>query len=282
MDKMDKKSKCILIGGGFMIFTIIIVTTLITLIVPRVLNPPIQKLLTTTGLLNELTDNNLTNEWNIFNKTYALIKPLNSKVIRVIYPKNSYNPSGSVLGGFNFYAQPIDLFNKARFQYKVFFKTRFNWVKGGKLPGLWIGERGANGGTNITDGASVRMMWRRNGEAEVYIYAQKQLTEFYQLPGYVGNNDYGVSLWRGLLNFKTNQWNNVTIYIENNTGENYNGLLRVSVNNTTFEYNKICWTLGGLPIGGLMMQSFFGGSDSTWATPVAQEVLFRDFVVANY
>ncbi len=34
-------------------------------------------------------------------------------------------------------------------------------------------------------------------------------------------------------------------------------------------------------INGLMMHTFFGGNDITWATPVEQSIMFKDFQTSN-
>lgn len=59
---------------------------------------------------------------------------------------------------------------RALLTYEVAFSSQFDWVKGGKLPGLWAG--GKNGsvcsGGSESDGAcfSARLMWRANGTGE--------------------------------------------------------------------------------------------------------------------
>ena len=60
-------------------------------------------------------------------------------VLRVEYPKGSFKPSARPVGGTGFYAQPINLKNATfvSFSYQVFFPENFNFVRGGKLPGLY-------------------------------------------------------------------------------------------------------------------------------------------------
>ena len=62
----------------------------------------------------------------------------------------------------------------------VYFDPHFQWVKGGKLPGIAGGPTGCGGGVNAqSEGCwSVRIMWRRNGDGEAYIYVpEKMVTE---------------------------------------------------------------------------------------------------------
>ena len=57
------------------------------------------------------------------------------------YPKGSYNFDNSPQGGFSFYApgpSSVDLTTakEATFGYNIYFPSGFDFVKGGKLPGL--------------------------------------------------------------------------------------------------------------------------------------------------
>ena len=61
--------------------------------------------------------------------------------LKAHYPKGSYKPSVDPCGGVSFYAPgpaSVDLTTakEALFSYSVYFPEGFNFVKGGKLPGL--------------------------------------------------------------------------------------------------------------------------------------------------
>ena len=60
----------------------------------------------------------------------------------------------------------------------VYFDPHFEWVKGGKLPGIAGGPTGCGGGVNAQSRGcwSVRIMWRRNGDGEAYIYVPEGMT----------------------------------------------------------------------------------------------------------
>jgi hypothetical protein len=92
-------------------------------------------------------------------------------VLQATYPQGSYSHE---TGGSQFY----NLWNTtdgSKFQtmmvsYEVAFDTGFDWVKGGKLPGLRgsLNSNGCSGG-NEPDGKdcfSTRVMWRKNGAGE--------------------------------------------------------------------------------------------------------------------
>lgn len=75
-------------------------------------------------------------------------------VLKVIYPRGSYSPSHAPRGGTDFYAAPtfsrtseieekftsLRNANNVTLSYSVFFPATFDFVKGGKLPGLYGGH----------------------------------------------------------------------------------------------------------------------------------------------
>ncbi|KAG0341954.1 hypothetical protein BG004_005842 [Podila humilis] len=109
------------------------------------------------------------------------------RILRSLYPANSYarskNPHSS------FVSQPLP--NKAfggaqsryiRLEYQMLFQPGFDWVKGGKLPGILSGSEGdagcktgCSGGGTAENCFSTRMMWRADGEGELYLYAAKSV-----------------------------------------------------------------------------------------------------------
>lgn len=78
--------------------------------------------------------------------------PINSNgsttVLKVKYPAGSYAPvatkngNGGVAGGAEFYTEPFDntMYNTALLSYDIAFDNSFDFVKGGKLPGLYGGK----------------------------------------------------------------------------------------------------------------------------------------------
>src|SRR6266702_892301 len=92
-------------------------------------------------------------------------------MLQVFYPEGSINPARRPQGGSQFYAAPLDLRNarSVTFTYSVFFPSDFDWVKGGKLPGLYGGRTGCSGGDAADDCFSTRLMWRTRGAGELYL-----------------------------------------------------------------------------------------------------------------
>lgn len=92
-------------------------------------------------------------------------------MLQLMYPVNSINPGNSPVGGADFYATPlpIDTASNVTLSYSVFFPSNFDWVEGGKLPGLYGGHMTCSGGDNATTCFSTRMMWRSGGAGELYL-----------------------------------------------------------------------------------------------------------------
>lgn len=113
-----------------------------------------------------------------------------SSMLQLFYPKDSVNPARRPQGGSEFYAKPLDISkaNSVTLEYKVFFPGDFDWVKGGKLPGLYGGHTRCSGGNPALDCFSTRLMWRAGGAGELYLVRMaspslpaRVLTRFYVL-----------------------------------------------------------------------------------------------------
>jgi hypothetical protein len=94
-----------------------------------------------------------------------------SAMLQLFYPKDSVNPARWPQGGSEFYAAPLDISKASNvtLEYKVFFPSDFEWVKGGKLPGLYGGHARCSGGDPALGCFSTRMMWRAGGAGELYL-----------------------------------------------------------------------------------------------------------------
>lgn len=71
---------------------------------------------------------------------------------------------------------PIGRHEAVELSYTVRFSSDFEFVKGGKLPGLCGGPENVSGGrrANGQNGFSARLMWRREGRGEAYLYHKNQ------------------------------------------------------------------------------------------------------------
>lgn len=259
-------------------------------------------------LISSLTNNN--SVWNIARIIFGqklenhkiinsldnpLFNTFNESILQVFYPKGSYSPSKTPVGGIGFYSSPKEIFmtNEVIFKYDVYFDPSFQPNLGGKLPGLFIGNGTSR--SNFTSAAggvhslasSCRIAWRANLYAEAYVYlpdTQLQHPDYYNIPNFVENKIYGDSLWRGLFKFEKNKWNTVSIRLKTNTitdnKPNYDGLLQIKINNITNTFNKMIWRVNeNYNISAIIFETFFGGSTINTATPVDTWTYFKNIQI---
>lgn len=216
------------------------------------------------------------------------------------YPQGSYTFTHDPMGGFSFYAKgpsDVDLSTalEATFGYSVFFEDGFDYQLGGKLLGFYGGDSdevavSCSGGRRDTRCWSTRLMWRTEGQGELYTYLPSA-----ENPGFEANNKlcsvapksecnptYGASVGRGAFNFKSGQWNTVSQRVRLNDVGQSNGELQLFFN------GQSVINVSGLKFRssaegrfrGIQAQTFFGGSKPEYASPKAQDTWFSDFSVA--
>ncbi|GAA5978572.1 hypothetical protein JCM10908_004409 [Rhodotorula pacifica] len=156
--------------------------------------------------------------------------------LQVASPKGSRNPSAKPVGGMGFYSSKLDIAaaHNVSFSYSVFFPTDFDFVKGGKLPGLYGGAKACSGGSAAQSCWSARLMFRTNGMGELYLYAprEKQVDALCTLgPLSFCNSVYGMSIGRGSWTFKRGEWSNIRQDIWLNTPGKPDGGFNIWVNN---------------------------------------------------
>jgi hypothetical protein len=195
-------------------------------------------------------------------------------VLRVAYPAGSVSPSatrefGSPEGGMQvflpFTTGPVE---EAHLRYWVRFPAGFEFVKGGKLPGLYGGTEVSGGEEpDGTDGFSTRLMWRTDGDGEVYLYA----------PG-----ESGTSLGRGDWTWQRDVWLCVEQQVVLDRPDAEDGSVTVWVDGEQvfsddgMEYR----TVADLRIDGIFFSTFYGGADPSWAPSEDQHADFAGFAVS--
>ncbi len=207
-------------------------------------------------------------------KCVSIAKHEGKDVLHVKFPKGSAAPHGDIKGGFVAY-HPCSGFpaQSATISFSVYFDNSFQWNKGGKLPwGFYMGDRGASGGRHTESGGTVRLMWRRDGAAEAYLYFPKdtkQSDELDKEPGVVKDASFGMSLWRSSFTFAKGKYNKISMRLGLNDPGKQNGSLSLTINGKSQTFDKFMWRKdGNMQITGLMGAAFFGGNDKTWASPV--------------
>ncbi|MDG2424474.1 MAG: hypothetical protein P8M22_10890 [Phycisphaerales bacterium] len=193
--------------------------------------------------------------------------------LAVLYPEGEYGTSAT---GAQWKLLFEDSHDCVHLSYRLQFMSPFDFVKGGKLPGLIGGEGNTGGGIpDGTDGWSARMMWRTDGDIVQYVYHPDQ------------PETYGEDMpWESdgqQLQFIPGQWYEVIHEIQMNTP----GLNDGSIT---------CWLDGELvleradmrfrdvddfAIDGMYFSTFFGGGSSSWSTTKDESILFDDFVIES-
>lgn len=194
-------------------------------------------------------------------------------MLRVRYPEDSINfgsaDDDTPLGGAAFYA-PFATAEALCLHYRVRFEEDFEFNKGGKLPGLYAGEA-PSGGEKVSgdDGWSIRLMWRKEGEGELYEYI------------YNKKGKYGLSAGRGSFTFPRGRWVEVDLEVVVNDPGERNGQARLWIDGRpVIEQHDIVYATEDEDEpqeAGLMFSTFFGGSGRSWASPQDQHVDFADF-----
>ena len=214
--------------------------------------------------------------------------------ILVTYAKGEFAASG----GANFRVVPESIFPCASvaLEYKVYFPEGFDFVKGGKLPGIWGGEPGASGGDWNANGWSFRVMFREGGQAVAYVYMATDQGKYdgdekcplvkNQGRGFDAiahhTNGAGIDLWRDQgLKLVVGRWNSIALKASVNSPGQANGLVELTVNGKTKSFDKIQWFEKTKKINGMMFTSWFGGGSEDYAPRKTQKATFKDFVLTK-
>ncbi|KAM0787205.1 hypothetical protein ACM66B_006444 [Microbotryomycetes sp. NB124-2] len=202
-----------------------------------------------------------------------------TQALRVEYPAGTK-------GGVQFWMQPDELIGAqtAVLSYTVI--TPPNWVpvKGGKLPGLYGGERRneCSGGERSASCFSARLMWRASGFGEVYGYMPIYERLCAQSDVECGNDVYGISLSRGAWQFQPHSATRVTQLVSLNLPGYANGLLLVYVNDTlVLAQTGLIWRIADVNISHIVFSTFYGGSGKEYLPAKDQHLLFTDFKVGT-
>ena len=193
----------------------------------------------------------------------------------VRYPAGSTAPAvrSRPLGGAGFFsvAGLGSGTNAACLRYLVRFPKNFQFVLGGKLPGLYGGDSPPSGGARPKhdDGFTVRLMWRKDGQGELYLYSPNMKPTSRN-----GGMQIGTGNWR----FKRGKWTTIEIEtILNAPGQTdgkthvwINGHLVLAVKDIQFRDTT------EIDIGGFMFSTFFGGKSGRFAPSTSQRLYFAD------
>ena len=203
---------------------------------------------------------------------------LERRSLRVKYPKGTFSSGGGLQSLTDFGKLGLEPRESIYLRYYVRFEPGFDFVKGGKLPGL-AGGKGNTGGhkPSGTDGWSARAMWRADGKIVQYVYHPGQ-------PGDYGE-DFEWNFGGCPRFFKPGRWYCLETYVQMNTPGKKDGVIRSWLDGEmALEIIHLRFRdVDSIKIDKLYFETFFGGGDASWATPRDQFAYFDDFVLAeNY
>lgn len=201
--------------------------------------------------------------------------PFDERFLRTTMPAGTSSGS-DVEGGTGWEADTLlgQGVTHAALRYRVRFQPGFDFVKGGKLPGLYGGDS-PSGGAATDNGFTTRMMWRTDGQGELYAYMMNK------------THSMGDSIGRGMFNFTPGIWHTIEQEVILNTVDSSNGdVYPDGVVRIWFDGQPIFEVTGmifrddlNVTIDGIMSTIFFGGSSEEWRTPVDQYIETGDFKI---
>ncbi len=157
--------------------------------------------------------------------------------------------------------------------YQVWFESDWQWVKGGKLPGLVGGSHTSGCRDIVPDGWSARFMWHENGGGHFYYYHQDRVS------GCGDSKDFSNG-----LTFKKSVWNRITEHVVVNTPGQSNGSAQAWLNGAKVtDMTGIKWR-GNVAatvamVDQVSLQTFYGGSTSDWSPTSTTHSKFSVLVV---
>jgi hypothetical protein len=190
-----------------------------------------------------------------------LIRDNGDGTITTCYPAGSSGPGTQAK--LLLAAGPLD---GATLTYQVRFPVGFQFVLGGKLPGL-CGGQCWTGSHNGPGGWTTRFMWRTNGVGEVLLSDATTTMS-------------GLSLGRGSWTFLADdQWHTLSQTIHLNTPGLADGTIDVSYNGVhVAQFTGITFrTDATTRIDGLMFCTFYGGGGPSWAPSVITHIDYEAF-----
>ncbi|KAF9059862.1 hypothetical protein BDP27DRAFT_1385655 [Rhodocollybia butyracea] len=199
----------------------------------------------------------------------------------------SGSDSGSPLMRRRILRAPLNL-SRARtvlLSYSIFFPATFDFVKGGKLPGMYGGHEGCSGGNKAEDCFSTRLMWREGGAGELYLYAPKnqQTASLCSDSQSVCDAAWGLSIGRGSFTFNRGEWTRVRQIVRLNTPGVPDGGFELWVEGRrVIQRGDVYYRGTGTGSSGSGSTTtpgvtFFGGHEKEWASPRDQYVWFKGF-----
>ena len=244
-----------------------------------------------TDVISTLNLNLLTKGGGTWNTTNVNMKKStvttfdDKRCIKAVYDKNSGTSANPGIGGFSFSAIPDGMNKHAiTFSWKVYYPKGFDFARGGKFGGPFVGYGAASGYQHSRTGASNRVMFQENGGVIDYIYPPEDLKQ--KIPGLV-DEGHGIGFFEDDFKnaLKYDSWNTIEIGTKMNTFDKngvpqMNGESYLVVNGKKKVLKGINWSRSpDLLISSFVANTFFGGP---LPSPKNQFCYFTDFQMKKY
>jgi hypothetical protein len=188
-----------------------------------------------------------------------------------IFPSGIF---GNETSGYSFGARLAPSDSKF-ISYEVKFPAEFDFVRGGKLPGL-CGGKNASGGIVATgyNGFSARMMWRKDGRVVSYVYHVDQKTQY-------GDDFQWINSRKEALFFTKDRWHSIKFRVTLNNFGQKNGSIQgyFDGNLALIKTNLNFRATDAIQIDRLCFNTFFGGDDPTWAPKKDERLWIRNLKI---
>jgi len=198
------------------------------------------------------------------------------RALRVTYPQGEIGGDS----GFQFLSRfshlKLEARDEAWVRYYIRFDSDFDFVKGGKLPGLCGGEANTGGHpSNGKDGWSARLMWRPGGKVVQYVYYPEQKSIY--------GDDFEWKIDGKNVHFVPGKWALVESRVKLNTPGQHDGEIQSWFNGkealhvTGLRFRDI----PDLKIDVFYFSTFFGGGDKSWAAKKLEHAEFSGFAIGD-
>jgi hypothetical protein len=183
-----------------------------------------------------------------------LVRREDASWLRVQYPAGSYGSNAGGVGWrFDFGRREA-----AELRYTVRFDKAFEFVRGGKLPGLCGGPETITGGdaVNGENGFSARLMWREDGRGQAYVYHMHQPSK------------YGEEIdFPETFRFVPGASIEIRLQVEMNRAGKRDGQLRIwADSHLVVERTNLQWRRSSTyGVDSVLFNTFHGGGDASWA-----------------
>ena len=155
--------------------------------------------------------------------------------------------------------------------YDLRFDKDFEWVRGGKLPGLAPANSITGCEAAQDNGWSVRLIWRKDGSFMQYLYHQDK------------DESCGENVYAQNFTLQKDRWYKVALYVKVNSSASAKDgqvLLYVDGNEVARRDNlRLRNTSTGGLIESFLFSSFYGGAEPKWAPSRTTYAYFDNFTV---